>query len=130
MWSIPDELKFVAYAVMHLWLADGDGVREWESAVMRLLTSGDTRAAAVVVGVAHANREQLGTAWWRLLRAGLLWSGLILLAPHHGDGDELGDSDCVQFKHHRNHGGFSGNGRERYGYGAWRGGKLVCDVDE
>jgi len=87
MESLRDELKFVAYAVMHLWLADGDGVQEWETAVLRLLTSGDTRATAVVVGVAYANREQLGTAWWRLLRAGLFWSGLILLAPHHGDGD-------------------------------------------
>ena len=87
MVSLRDELKFVAYAVMHLWLADGDGVQEWETAVSRLLTSGDTRATAVVVGVAYANREQLGTAWWRLLCAGLLWSGLILLAPHHGDGD-------------------------------------------
>ena len=83
-----EELKFVAYAVMHQWLADGDGVQEWETAVLRLLTSGDTRAAAVVVGVAYANREQLGTAWWRLLRAGLFWSGLILLAPHHGDGND------------------------------------------
>ncbi|TDV32491.1 hypothetical protein N440_3394 [Stenotrophomonas sp. CC22-02] len=81
------ELKFVAYAVMHLWLTDGDGVQEWEVAVLRLLTSGDRQTTAVVVGVAYANREQLGTAWWRLLRAGLFWSGLILLAPHHGDGD-------------------------------------------
>ncbi len=88
MGSLRDELKFVAYAVVHLWLADGDGVQEWETAVLRLLTSGDTRAAAVVVNVAHANREQLGTAWWRLLRAGLFWSGLILLAPHHGDGED------------------------------------------
>lgn len=88
MGSLRDKLKFVAYAVMHLWLADGDGVQEWETAVLRLLTSGDTRATAVVVGVAYANREQLSTAWWRLLRAGLFWSGLILLAPHHGDGDD------------------------------------------
>jgi hypothetical protein len=87
MGSLRDELKFVAYAVTNLWLADGDSVHEWETAVLRLLTSGDTRAAAVVVGVANASREQLGTAWWRLLRAGLFWSGLILLAPHHGDGD-------------------------------------------
>ncbi|MFQ2424760.1 hypothetical protein ACK31W_07985 [Aeromonas caviae] len=85
MGSLRDELKFVAYAVMHLWLADEDDVQEWESAVMRLLTSGDTRAAEVVVGIAYDNREQLGTTWWRLLRAGLFWSGLILLAPHHGD---------------------------------------------
>ncbi|MGZ9569557.1 hypothetical protein NBV64_00020 [Alcaligenes sp. DN25] len=88
MGSLRDELKFTAYAVMHLWLADGDGVQEWETAVLRLLTSGDTRAVAVVVGVAHANREKLGTAWWRLLRAGLFWSGLILLAPHHDEGDD------------------------------------------
>jgi hypothetical protein len=83
-----DELKFVAYAVMHLWLADGDGVQEWEAAVVRLLTSGDTGATAVVIGVAYANRVRLGAAWWRLLRAGLFWSGLILLAPHHGDGHD------------------------------------------
>lgn len=85
--GLRDELKFIAYAVMHLWLADGDGVPEWETAVLRLLTSGDTRASAVVVGVAYSNRGQLGAAWWRLLRAGLFWSGLVLLAPHHGDGD-------------------------------------------
>lgn len=83
-----DELKFVAYAVMHLWLADGDGDKEWETAVLRLLTSGDMRATAVVVGVAYANRGQLGAAWWRLLRAGLFWSGLVLLTPRHGDGDK------------------------------------------
>src|SRR3546814_6798359 len=65
MGSLRDELKFVAYAVMHLWLADGDDVQEWETAVLRLLTSGDTRATAVVIGVAYANREQLGNAWWR-----------------------------------------------------------------
>lgn len=88
MGSLRDELKFIAYAVMHLWLADADGVREWEIAILHLLTSGDMQAVAVVVGVAHTNREQLGTAWWRLLRAGLLWSGLILLAPHHSDGDD------------------------------------------
>jgi hypothetical protein len=87
MGRLRDELKFVAFAVMHLWLAGGDGVQEWETAVLRLLTSGDTQAISVVVGVANANREQLGTAWWRLLHAGLLWSGLILLAPRHGDGD-------------------------------------------
>lgn len=86
--SLRDDLKCVAYAVMHLWLANGDGVQEWETAVLRLLTSGDTRATAVVVGVAYANREQLGTAWWRLLRAGLFWSGLIMLAPYHGDGND------------------------------------------
>jgi len=82
------ELKFIAHAVMHQWLADGDGVQEWEAAVLRLLTSGDTEATAVVVGVAYANREQLGAAWWRLLCAGLFWSGLSVLAPRYGDDEE------------------------------------------
>ena len=86
--SLRGDMRCVAYAVMHQWLANEDGVQEWETAVLRLLTSGDTRATAVVVGVAYANREQLGTAWWRLLRAGLFWSGLIMLAPHHGDGND------------------------------------------
>lgn len=88
MGSLCYELKFIAYAVMHLWLANGDGVQEWETAVLRLLTSGDTGATAIVVDLAYANREQLGSAWWRLLRAGLFWSGLVLLAPHHGEGDD------------------------------------------
>ena len=86
--SFRNELKFVAYAVMHLWLADGDSVQEWETAVLRLLTSGDKQVSAVVISVAYANRKQLGAAWWRLLRAGLFWSGLILLAPQHGDGED------------------------------------------
>ena len=85
--SFRGDLKFIAYAVMHLWLSDNDGVQEWEAAVLRLLTSDDRQAASVVVGVAYANREQLGSAWWRLLQAGLYWSGLILLAPSHGDDD-------------------------------------------
>jgi len=86
--SLRDDMRCVAYAVMYQWLANEDGVQEWETAVLRLLTSGDTRATAVVVGVAYSNREQLGTVWWRLLRAGMFWSGLIMLAPHHGKGND------------------------------------------
>ncbi len=82
--SMSDELKFAAHAVMHLWLSADTG-SEWEIAVLRLLTSGDARAVSIVVGVAYAQRRRLGPAWWRLLQAGVLWSGLILLAPHHGD---------------------------------------------
>lgn len=88
MGALRGELRFIAYAVMQLWLANEDGTQEWEVAVLSLLTSGDMRAAAIVVGVAHAKREQLGSAWWRLLRAGLFWSGLILLAPYNGDSDD------------------------------------------
>lgn len=86
--SFSNEVKFVAHAVMHLWLADEDGVQEWETAVLRLLTSGDTGAITVVVGVAYASRGRIGAAWWRLLRAGVFWSGLVMLAPHHGDGHD------------------------------------------
>lgn len=85
-----DDLKFIAYAVMHLWLADGDDSKEWEAAVLRLLTSGDVRATAVVTSIAYINREQLGSAWWRLLHAGLFWACLIQLAPHAGDGEVAG----------------------------------------
>ena len=76
MRSMRDELKFAAHAVMHLWLP-GDAGPEWEADVLRLLTSGDARALGAVIGIAYANRDQLGPAWWRLLQAGVLWSGLI-----------------------------------------------------
>ena len=89
MGSMHNELKFAAHAVTHLWLA-GDGGREWEADVLRILTSGDTRALGVIVGVCYANRDQLGPVWWRLLQAGVLWSGLILLTRHHGD-DEVAE---------------------------------------
>ena len=87
MGSSCDKLKFIAFAVMHLWLNERNKVEEWEVAVLCLLTSGDTRAVEVVVGVAYANREKLGPAWWRLLRAGLFWSGLIQFAPRSSDDD-------------------------------------------
>ena len=89
MRSMRDELKFAAHAVMHLWLA-GDAGPQWEADVLRLLTSGDARALRAIVGIAYANRDQLGPVWWRLLQAGVLWSGLILLTRHHGD-DEVAE---------------------------------------
>ena len=85
--SMRDELKFAAHAVMHLWLGAATE-SEWEIAVLRLLTSGDVRVVSTVVGVAYAHRRHLGSAWWRLLQAGVLWSGLVLLAPHRGDVEE------------------------------------------
>ncbi|WP_421871917.1 hypothetical protein [Nitratireductor rhodophyticola] len=83
--SSRDGLVFAARAVTHLWI-HGDAARDCEADVLRLLTSGDAGALAAVVAVAYAQREQLGPAWWRLLQAGVFWSGLILLAPQHGDG--------------------------------------------
>ena len=82
-----DELRFAAYAAMYLWMKNDDQASEWEASVLRLLTSGDHRAAGTIMGIAYAYRQQLGSAWWRLLQAGILWSGLVLLSPHNGEGD-------------------------------------------
>jgi len=79
-----DDLKFAAYAVMHLWMIIDDPTHEWEGSLLRLLTSGDSRAAGTIVRIAYANRQRLGSAWWRLLQVGVLWSGLTQLAPHYG----------------------------------------------
>ena len=83
------DLKFAAYAVMHLWITTDDPTHEWEASVLRLLTSGDSGAAGTVVSIAYINRERLGSAWSRLLQAGVLWSGLSLLTPHYGDGENV-----------------------------------------
>jgi hypothetical protein len=84
--GLGDDMTFTAYAVTQLWLNDTDSHPEWETALLKLLTSGDQRAAGVVVNGAYVEREQLGPAWWRLLWVGLLWSGLIMLTPQDGDG--------------------------------------------
>jgi hypothetical protein len=84
-----DDLKFTAFAAMHLWMKNDHATAEWEELVLRLLTSGDARSASVIVGIAYAYRERIGSAWWRLLLAGLLWSGLVLLSPQHGDGEHV-----------------------------------------
>jgi hypothetical protein len=52
---------------------------------MRVFTSGDDRAARVVAWLSYANREALGSRWWRLQYLALLWSGLSILAPRIGD---------------------------------------------
>ena len=78
----PSYLEFVAYLVFHEWLTvpslDTDG------ALLRLLTSGDNRAATVIAGMAYADRATLGDRWWRLLYLALLWSGLVILRPRFG----------------------------------------------
>ena len=82
-----DELKFAAHAAMHLWMKNDDRSEEWEGAVLRILTSGNSGAAATIVDIAYTYRDRLGSTWWRLLQAGVLWSGLVMLSPHHGDDD-------------------------------------------
>ncbi len=83
--SVRGELKFAAYGAVHLWIKNDEHCFEWEGAVLRFLTSGDDQAAGAIVSVAYAYRQRLGSAWWRLLQVGLLWSGLVVLSPHHED---------------------------------------------
>lgn len=79
-----DGLRFIAHAVMHLWISGDDP--EWEQAVLRILTSDNAEAAATLTAVAHKHRTELGPAWWRLVCAGVFWSGLSYLAPREGRG--------------------------------------------
>jgi len=88
-WHLRDELKFAAYAAMHLWMKDDERAQEWQSWVLRLFTSGDYRAARTIISIAFAYRQRLGPAWWRLLQAGVLWSGLVLLSPRYGDDESV-----------------------------------------
>ncbi len=83
------DLKFAAHAITRLWITTNDSTLEWEASVLRLLTSGDPGAAGTIVSIAYTNREKLGIAWWRLLQAGILWSGLSILAPNYGDNEDV-----------------------------------------
>ena len=86
----PSYLEFVAYLVFHEWLtapsADIDG------ALLRVLTSGDDRAAGVIASMAYVHRAVLGDRWWRLLYLALLWSALTSLRPRTGCKEELDQS--------------------------------------
>ena len=88
--SASDELKFAAYAAMHLWVNHEETAQQWEGLVLRLLTSGDDRAAGTIFALAHVYRDRLGSAFWRLQLAGVLWSGLVLLSPQYFD-DQLAE---------------------------------------
>jgi len=79
------ELAYVAQAVAHRWMAGGDAGREWEPLLLRVLTSRDRSAVATVMGIAYANRAQLGESWWRLLQLLQIWAGLCALGPNIDD---------------------------------------------
>jgi hypothetical protein len=54
---------------------------------MRVLTSGDDRAAALIANMIYVHRTDLDNRWWRLLYLALLWSGLTILKPRTGSED-------------------------------------------
>lgn len=80
-------LEFAAHVVVAEWVADSSAGTD--EAVMRILTSGDDRAVQVLVLHAYQNRALLGARWWRLLKMGLLWSGLTILEPGYGDDESV-----------------------------------------
>ncbi len=79
------QLKFAAHGVMHLWLNAPEQAEEWEPYVLRLMTSGDDWAVAVLGTLAYQHRTKLGPRWWRLLQLGTLWSALAMMTPDYGD---------------------------------------------
>jgi hypothetical protein len=81
----PSYLEFVAYLVFHEWLMAPSV--DTDSALLRVLTSGDNRAVSVIAGMAYSHRAILGDRWWRLLYLALLWSGLVILRPRFGPVD-------------------------------------------
>jgi hypothetical protein len=81
----PSYLEFVAYLVFHEWFTAPSV--DTDSALLRILTCGDDRAAGVIAGMAYAYRVALADRWWRLLYVALLWSGLIILRPRVGRED-------------------------------------------
>ena len=83
--NMSDQLKFAAHGVMHLWLNAPEQAEEWEPYVLRLMTSGDDWAVAVLGTLAYQYRTKLGPRWWRLLQLGTLWSALAMMTPDSGD---------------------------------------------
>jgi hypothetical protein len=82
---VPSYLEFVAYLVFHEWLVTPS--LDTDAPLLRILTSGDDRAAGVITFMAYGYRVALGDRWWRLLHLALLWSGLIMLRPRFGRTD-------------------------------------------
>ena len=72
-------LEFVGYYVFYEWFSKPSA--DNDSALMRVFSCGDDRAAGVIAGLAYARRSLLGERWWRLLYLALLWSGLAVLKP-------------------------------------------------
>jgi hypothetical protein len=82
----PSYMEFVAYFVFHEWLSAPSAAID--HATLRVLISGDDRAAGVISGMAYVHRAELGDRWWRLLYLSLLWSGLTILKPRVEREDE------------------------------------------
>ena len=81
--TAPSHLEFTAYLSVEHWIAEPS--RQNDERLLRLLTSGDEAAVQVITWSVYRSRMALGHRWWRLLYFALLWSGLLMLRPHHSD---------------------------------------------
>lgn len=86
--TAPSHLEFVGYYAFEKWVAESSA--ENDIRLLRVLTGGDDVAVRAIAWEGYAKREQLGGRWWRLLYIALLWSGLKMLAPRHGDDERAG----------------------------------------
>jgi len=75
-------LEFAVHAVFIWWMQTGSD--EAQSAVLKILTSGDKAGVSILFQLAHGHRLKLGEKWWRLLYLGLLWSALSMVMPRFG----------------------------------------------
>lgn len=87
-WRYTQQVRFAAQALTYLWATNERQAARWEPAMLALMTCSH-HGTRVVFRESYLHRVQLGDAWWRLLRMGILWSGLSMLRPRHGEDDGL-----------------------------------------
>lgn len=81
-WRYTQQVQFAAQALTYLWATDEKQAARWEPALLTLMTCSHHGTRAVFQE-AYLHRARLDDAWWRLLRVGILWSGLSMLRPRH-----------------------------------------------
>lgn len=79
-------LEFAAYAAFAWWTSTG--AVEAQTAVLKVITSGDEAGIVTIFCLAYLRRAELGHRWWRLLYLGLLWSALSMLMPRYGHSED------------------------------------------
>jgi ABC-type oligopeptide transport system ATPase subunit len=82
-------LEFLAHSVFHLWCERPDELTEWEAALLKVLASGDNKAAGVIGALAYRDRRKLDQSWFRIVQIGVLWSALSMLKPDQNDPDAM-----------------------------------------
>lgn len=82
-------LEFLSHSVFHHWSKGGSELAEWETTLLKILTSGNNRAAGVLGALAFQDRQKLGSSWLHFIQIGVLWSALSMLEPDRNDPDDI-----------------------------------------